>query len=82
MVEAYTGRPRFFGALSAKTAIQTLGRLSTKSSIGIIIFTGIIHRASGGQHTLRKEVSLMLRLLVLLIALLRDVKTITITLKK
>ena len=36
----------------------------------------------GGQHTIRKEVWLMLRLLVLLIELLRDVKTITITLKK
>ena len=48
----------------------------------IIISTSIIRGASGGQHTIRKEVSLMLRLLVLLIAFLNDVKTITITLKK
>ena len=82
MVEAYTSLSHSFRVLEAKIAIQTLGRLSTKSNISIIIFTSIIHRASGGQHTLRKGVSLMLRLLVLLIELLRDVKTITITLKK
>ncbi len=50
--------------------------------MSVIISTSIIHRVGGGQHTIRKEVSLLLRLLVLLIELLRDVKTITITLKK
>ena len=37
---------------------------------------------AGPQHTIRKEVWLMLRLLVLLIKLLRDANTITITIKK
>ena len=56
VVAAYTGLSHFFKAIEAKIAIQTLGRLSTKSNISIIIFTSIIHRASGGQHILRKEV--------------------------
>ena len=45
VVEAYTGLSHSFRALEAKIAIQTLGRLSTKSNISIIIFTSIIHRA-------------------------------------
>ena len=56
VVAAYTGLSHSFRALAAKIAIQTLGRLSTKSNISIIIFTSIILRASGGQHTIRKEV--------------------------
>ena len=45
VVAAYTGLSHFFKAIEAKIAIQTLGRLSTKSNISIIIFTSIIHRA-------------------------------------
>ena len=56
VVDTYTGLSHFFKALAAKIAIQTLGRLSTKNSISIIISTSIVHRASGGQHTIRKEV--------------------------
>ena len=82
VVEAYTGLSHSFKAFEAKIAIQTLGQLSTKGNISIIISTSIIHRASGGQHTIRKEVWLMLRLLFLLIKLLRDANTITITIKK
>ena len=41
-----------------------------------------MHRASGGQHTLRKEVWPMMKLLVILFALLREVKSVTITIRK
>ena len=83
MVAAYTGLSHFFKAIEAKIAIQTLGRLSTKSNISIIISTSIIHRVGGGQHILRKEVCSMIELIIMLfVALKRDTKSITITIRK
>ena len=82
VVAAYTGLSHSFKAFEAKIAIQTLGQLSTKSNISIIIFTSIILRASGGQHILRKEVCNMMKFLMMLFALLREFKSVTITIKK
>ena len=82
VVEAYTGLSHFFKAIEAKIAIQTLGQLSTKGNLSIIISTSIVHRASGGQHILRKEVCNMMKFLMMLFALLREFKSVTITIKK
>ena len=46
------------------------------------MFAGIIHRASGGQHTIRKGVWRMLKLFALLFAFLGEIKSITITIRK
>ena len=48
----------------------------------IIISTSIIRGASGGQHTVRKEVWLMAKLFAFIIAWLSDIKSITITIRK
>ena len=51
--------------------------------MSIIISTSIIiHGAIGGQHTIRKEVCNMMKFLMMLFALLREFKSVTITIKK
>ena len=49
--------------------------------MSVIISTSIIHRAIGGQHTIRKEVCNMMKFLMMLFALLREFKSVTITIK-
>ena len=50
--------------------------------MSVIISTSIIHRAIGGQHTIRKEACNMMKFLMMLFALLREFKSVTITIKK
>lgn len=50
--------------------------------MSVIISTSIIHRAIGGHHTIRKEVCNMMKFLMMLFALLREFKSVTITIKK
>ena len=41
-----------------------------------------MNRAGGGQHTIQKEVCNMMKFLMMLFALLREFKSVTITIKK